>query len=333
MVKRILLALLALAVPVFAQTPARPEYSGQTTWDATTRTFTFVSSGSMPEGKEAFFWQVPAEVKRIVIASNVTVKGGFRVLFRRADNPLEIAGDDRQTSVLFGTEEEQWTNQNSIPDNARWKYGAVNVLADATVHVTNLTSKNPRGYHLSGYANKAILHVSRCNLLDTRRGSNNNSDGFVGSAGSTISDSFISTGDDGIKVYHDITIRNVVIEHHRNGAPIQFGWGGKGGRVKATIENLTIKGVSPDKRYNMAPLTWERGHDESRDVTIRGLRVESSGVLYDEETKTWQPLGLFEFKPDSCTMNLTITGAEIGGLGHGIRRTPGVITLNGVTAQ
>jgi len=318
--------------PAFARLPGGPIYSGKTTWDPVTATLTFASSGSMPEAKEDFHWQVPAEVKRIVIGANVIVRGGFRVPFRAAGNPLHIVGSDRETSIILGTDEEQWTTRNGVADNEKWKYGTVSVVADATVHISNLTSRNPRGYHLSGYANKSVLHVSRCNLLDTRPGQNNNSDGFVGSAGSTISDSFISTGDDAIKIYHDITIRNVVIEHHRNGAPIQFGWGGESGHAKATIENLTIKGVSPDKLYNMAPFTWEGGSSGTRDVTIRGLHLETTGKLYDEETKSWMPIGLFELKPKSCTLNLTITNANIGAADNGIRHTRGVISLNGTIA-
>jgi len=108
-------------------------------------------------------------------------------------------------------------------------------------------------YNISGYANHSVLHVSRCRLVDTRPGDNNNSDGFAGAAGSTLTDTFISTSDDAIKVYRDMTVRNVTIEQRRNGAPIQLGWGGEPGPAKVTIENLTIRGVDPQGLYNMAP--------------------------------------------------------------------------------
>ena len=314
---------------MFGQSPEGLVFSGESAWDPSRGTLAFTASGSMPSGKEDFFWLVPAEVKCIVIGAGVTVQGGFRVPFRAANLPLSIEGRDRKTSVIFGTDEPQWTVQNGVADNAKWKYGAVSVLADATVRVSNITSRNPRGYHISGYAKKSVLHVSHCNLLDARSGSNNNSDGFVGANGSTIADSLISTGDDAIKVYHDMTLRNVIIEQHRNGAAIQFGWGGERNPVTASMENLTIRGVSPDQRYNMAPFTWERGDGGSRDVTIRGLKVEAAGRLYNEDSKSWVPLGLFELKPAACTLNLTITGAEIGALGDGIRHTAGVIRING----
>jgi hypothetical protein len=229
---------------------------------------------------------------------------------------------------VFGTQTERWTVTNRVADNDKWKYGTVSVLADATVHVSNLTSKNPRGYHLSGYANRSVLHISQCDLLDTRPGQNNNSDGFIGSAGSTITDCFISTGDDAIKAYHDMVIRNVTIEHHRNGAPIQFGWGGENSRAKVEIEKLTIKGASKDGLYNMAPFTWEAGSQGVRDVSINGLKIALTGKLYDEAAQRWVPIGLFELKPASCTMNFTATDADIGLLQPGIRQTLGTITIN-----
>lgn len=304
-------------------------YSGKTNWDPAAGILTFESSGTMPESKEGFHWAVPAEVRQIVINQNVTVKGAFRVTYRDASNPLRISGKNRETSVLYGTDAEAWTKTNQIPENDKWRYGAVSVIADAVVHITDLTSQNPRGYNISGYANKSVLHVSRCNLLDTRKGDNNNSDGFIGAAGSTITDSLINTADDGIKVYRDIAIKNVIIEQRRNGAPIQFGWGGESQSAKATIENLTIKGVDPEQRYNMAPFTWEDGSTGSRNVTVTGLKVIVPGKLYDESTKSWQPMGLFELKPKKCTLNITIADAETNGLSLGIRNTQGTITLNG----
>ena len=322
----ILLMLVQLAA---GEVPEGLSYTGETSWDPATASLTFKSSGKMPAGMEEFFWQVPPTVKRIHIDRNVTVQGGFRVVFRSPEDPLYISGGDRKTSVVLGTETERWTADNGVAENDKWKYGTVSVLADATVHVSNLTSKNPRGYHLSGYANRSVLHVSQCDLLDTRPGQNNNSDGFIGSAGSTISDCFISTGDDAIKAYRDMVIRNVTIEHHRNGAPIQFGWGGETGRAKVEIQNLTIKGASKDGLYNMAPFTWEGGSGGVREVAIKGLKIDLAGKLYDEAASRWVPAGLFELKPAQCTVNLSATDADIGLLEPGVRKTRGTITING----
>jgi hypothetical protein len=303
------------------------EYSGDFEWDEQNATLTFQTSGTMPESKEDFFWRVPARVKRIVINANVQVRGGFRVLYREKGNPLHIVGKDRKSSVILGTDEGAWTDRNGVPENEKWKYSSISVIEDAVVHVSNVTCLNPRGYIISGYANNAVIHVDSCSLLDTRAGNNNNSDGFAGAAGSSVKDSLISTADDGIKIYNDISIENVVIEHHRNGAPLQFGWGGETRSVNANIKGLFIKGVDREDRYNMAPMTWERGTGAIRNVSIDGLEIVTKGQVYDEETMTWLPIGLFELKPTDCEFNLTATNANLHGLPSGHRNTKGNVQV------
>ncbi len=302
-------------------------YTGKVLWDASSGTVTFASSGSMPDSLEDFYWVVPASVKRIYIEAGVTVRGGFRVKFRDEKNPLFITGRDRKTSVIEGTEQQQWTAKAGIAESSKWRYGAINVIEDAIVHVSNLTSRNPRGYNISGYANKAVIHVDGCDLLDTRGGDNNNSDGFIGAAGSSIRNTFISTSDDAIKVYHDISIENVTIEQHRNGAPLQFGWGGENDTATANIKNLTIRGVAADGNYNMAPLTWVEGQRGVRNVTIDGLTIDVQGKVFNATSRTWQPIGLMSVRPERCTLNLAIDRAKIGDLPLGENAALGSVRI------
>lgn len=325
-------ALIILLVLVQAGRVARSSepnvaYSGSVRWDEAMATLTITSSGSMPATKEGFFWDVPPEVDRVVIGRDVRFTGGFRVRYRAADDPLVIRGEDRATSEIFGTEQRAWTDGHGVTENDKWRYGAINVVEDATVHVRDLTVLNPRGYLISGYADRAVIHVDHCSLLDTRGGDNNNSDGFIGASGSSIRHSLISTRDDGIKIYHDITIEDVVIEHQRNGAPLQFGWGGGSRSATAEISRLTIRGVEPDHRYNMAPMTWEAGEGMSRTVNIDGLVIDTEGSIYDEGRDAWTPIGWFELKPPGCRFDLTATGTRTGDLPEGRRTTPGRIRI------
>ncbi len=315
-----------LCTSAWGQIP--PEYSGKVEWNEKSGTLTFLTSGAMPDSKEEFFWHVPATVKRIVINANVRITGGLRVLYREKDNPLFVMGKDRNSSLIFGTDEEAWSQTHKVPENDKWKYSSISVIEDAVVHISNITAINPRGYIISGYANHAVIHVDSCSLLDTREGDNNNSDGFAGAAGSSIKNSLISTADDAIKIYHDITIENVTIEHHRNGAPLQFGWGGETAVANAKIKGLVIKGVESDNRYNMAPMTWERGKDTVRNVSIDGLEVKTKGQVYHEETMTWLPIGLFELKPTDCQFNLTAVNAKLYGLPLGLRKTRGTVDIS-----
>ena len=308
----------------------KPElsYSGRTSWCEKSATLTFTSSGSMPETKEGFYWDIPENVSKVVINKGVTVSGGFRIGYRPPSNPLHISGIDRKSSIIFGTAEKRWSKNNSIPDNSKWRYGAINVTADATVYISNLTTLNPRAYHISGYARNSVIHVDSCDILDTRGGSQNNSDGFIGSAGSSIRNSLISTLDDGIKIYHDITIENVRIEQHRNGAAIQFGWGREHDNAKAVIRNLTITGVNPEEHYNMAPFTWKNGVSGIRNLDIKGLKVRFKGKIYNRETNNWNEAGLFKLNPQNCTLNFYATNADLAGIGLGECNTKGSIQIN-----
>lgn len=283
----------------------------------------------MPDDREEFFFDVPSHVAKLVIQEGVTFSGGLRVGYRKPDQPLVIEGRNRQTSVLFGTKVSGWTDQQRIAESDKWKYGSISVLADATVSVRNLTSLNPRGYHISGYANASVIHLENCRLIDDRPGDNNNSDGFHGASGSTIRDSFISTSDDAIKIYRDLEISNVTIHQGRNGAAIQLGWGGESDVAQARIENLTILGTAPDGLYNMAPITWEAGEAGRREFEIKGLRVAATGKMYDEVHSRWIPLGLFEIKPSQCILNLRATGVEIDIPSLGLHQSKGSLQLEG----
>ena len=77
----------------------------------------------------------------------------------------------------------------------------------------------------------------------------------------------------------------------------------------------------------MAPLTWERGHKAVRNVTIKGLEIKTKGQLYDEATKTWQPIGLFELKPTDCEFNLNAVDVKLHGLPLGLRKTKGTVKI------
>ena len=143
MLRPCVLLLVGLSFASSAQAQTGLSYTGDTNWDASTGTMTFLTSGQMPTSKEEFFWKVPADVRRIVIAKDVTVTGGFRVMYREKANPLHLLGEDRESSVIFGTDEQKWTAKNGIGESDKWQYGSISVVEDAEVHATNLTARNP----------------------------------------------------------------------------------------------------------------------------------------------------------------------------------------------
>ena len=87
-------------------------YSGKLFWDQTSATLCFSGSGNINfawEGARSFIWKIPADVKRIRIAKGVTVNGAFH-----SKASVTIAGEDRKTSVVYGTQEQSWPQQHDI---------------------------------------------------------------------------------------------------------------------------------------------------------------------------------------------------------------------------
>lgn len=108
---------------------------------------------------------------------------------------------------------------------------------------------------------------------------------------------------------------------------MQFGWGGENDAATATIKNLTIRGVSTDGKYNLAPLNWEGGDGGVRNVSIDGLTIDLHGEIYNQANDTWQPIGLMSVKPSQCTLNLTVKRAKMGDLPHGVNAAQGNVRI------
>lgn len=182
-------------------------------------------------------WQPNDNWDEIVIDRNVTLTGSI-LIPRSRKRPLVIRGRDRSTSRLVGTNSHQWLRTEN--DLAR-RHSAVFVDTTQTVTISDLTSLNPDKYHFVGYSHTRLV-VERTDIIDNRRAYT--TDGVGGGKGTIIRDSFIDTYDDSIKFYAaDMLIENVTIVHNRNGAPIQFGWGGEQG--SGTIRNLTVIANEP----------------------------------------------------------------------------------------
>ncbi len=213
-------------------------------------------------------WQPDDSWDELVIDAHVTLTGNVLVPATRK-KPLVIRGKDRFTSRIVGTNTQEWLRTEN--DLAR-RHSAIFVDTMAPVRITNLTSRNPDKYHFVGY-NHTQLHVDHVDILDDRLAYT--TDGVAGGKGTTVSDAYIDTYDDAIKIYApDMVIENVTIVHNRNGAPLQFGWSDEEG--SATIRNLTIIANEPEI-YNQGIFgrAAQIGHTnpQAASVMIDGLHV------------------------------------------------------------
>ncbi len=265
-------------------------YSGQFAWDKSSATVRFNGSGGINftnAGLKSFIWQVPPEVKRVLITKSVTVNGAFH-----SKGDLLITGEDRKTSVIYGTDEQRWSQNRSIKAFTICtfqNFGGV-------LTISNLTSLNPRGFHVRGWDN--VVHAGSCDFLDRRGGHHNNSDGFEGGDGSTVHDCYFESGDDIIKVYHDVTVTDTTIKMITNSVPIQLGWGNYSDGAVGTFRNLRVLGEGGRVNEGNAIISGRHGRYQVT-INIDGCHIENPNGT------------LVSLREDSMMLRGTITNAHI----------------------
>jgi len=284
--------LIVSATITFAQTVEQLQsaYSGKLVWNKADATLRFTSSGDINftnAGAKSFIWQIPPEVKQVRIAKGVTVNGAFH---SKAD--VTIAGEDRKTSVVYGTEEQSWPQKHKLTAFQICSFQNIG----GVMTISNLTSLNPRAFHVRGWAE--VVHVAACDFIDRRGGHGNHSDGFEGGDGSTVHDCYFESGDDIIKVYFDITVTDTTIKMVQNSVPIQLGWGNYSDGAVGTFKNLTVLGNGGRGNEGNAIISGRKGR---YDVTINidGCHIEN-------------PTGtLVSLREDAMTLRGAITNAHI----------------------
>jgi hypothetical protein len=268
----------------------RTAYSGKLSWDKVAATVRFDESGAINFtnlGVRSFLWQIPPEVKQVRIAKGVTVNGAVH-----SKASVTIAGEDRKTSVVFGTDEQRWSQNRGIKAFTICtfqNFGGV-------MTISNLTSLNPRGFHVRGWDN--LVHAVSSDFLDRRGGHHNNSDGFEGGDGSTVHDCYFESGDDIIKVYHDVTVTDTTIKMITNSVPIQLGWGNYSDGAVGTFRNLRVFGDGGRGSEGNAIISGRQGRYRVT-VNIDACHIENPNAT------------LVSLREDSMTLRGAITNAHI----------------------
>lgn len=273
-------------------------YSGKISWNSTTKTLTFLTSGEINfknQGDKSFIWQVPKVVQKIIIAENCTVNGAFHTY---AD--IEIVGDNRKTSILYGTEIQSWSQKHKIKPYTLSSFES----HKGKMTIQNLTSLNPRSYHVRGLGSQ--VHLKNADFIDNRGGVHNHSDGIAAGDGSTVDNCYFETADDVIKVYNDITVTNTTINMIKNAVPIQLGWGNYPNNAVGTFKNITIIGDSGrGSPYKSNPVIAGRSGAYTVTINIDGITIDnpkgSMVNLWDDKND-----GKYEKTLKGTIKNLTI---------------------------
>lgn len=267
-------------------------YTGDISWDSSAKKLTFNTTGTMDfPDRELLYnnvWTLPDSVQHVVIEKNVTVTGEFY-----ANYSCLIEGKDWETSVVYGTSEQNYLDQSR---GFSAFYAAEDKVRVVDLNVKNLTSLNPKVYHFTG-SFRGRIHLDHCRVIDDRGGRWNNSDGFQGAHGSTVKDSYFETGEDVIKAYGDMLVENTTINMIEFAVPIQCGWGDYGSGITATFKNLKIignLGRSPENAIIEA-----RQGNYTKNIIIDGLTVENPNA------------SMFRLQQAASTINVEITNADI----------------------
>ena len=308
--------------PMFSQSIAelKQSYSGKIKWSKKNQTLQFVTTGSIfftnktGVGKDLendhknHFWVVPKNVKKIIIGKNVTVTGAFHT-----SSDIMIEGEDRKTSVVFGTDLQTWTDKNNPgkQDLKEWYYSQFD-NSGGVLSINNLTILNPFSYFVRGFG--PVVHVKSVDFIDNRGGHHNHSDGFCGGNGSTVDDCYFESGDDVFKAYFNYTVTNCTINMVDNSVPIQLGWGNYSNGAVCTFKNLKVTGNSGRWSSDNAVISGRTGK-YTVTINIDGLEVENPNAVM---VSLWE---------EDMTLNGTITNAKINVKKYTDRRNSGTNNL------
>ncbi len=287
-------------------------YSGTISYDAINQVVTFEKSGSVNFTNKAldwkdpysgqtmhaanWIWNVPNTIKKIYIKKNVTVNGGFHT-----KGNITIEGEDRKTSVIFGTSVKEWADNNnpSGKDLQEWYYCQIQVYG-GVCYIRNLKILNAYSFAVRGWGPQ--VHMKKVDVIDNRGGWGNHSDGFEGGDNSTIDSCYFETGDDIIKVYFmNLKVTNTEIKMVQNSVPIQFGWGNYNNGASATFENCKIWG-SQGRGSDVRIIDNAGSTSKNKTVVMNNCHIENTnGTLFRSAVTVKAPY----------TINVTINNSYV----------------------
>lgn len=270
-------------------------YSGRVRWNEAGGVLAFESSGRIDFGRpdlRATIWEVPPQVKKLVLERGVRVEGAFTI-----SASVTVEGKGRE-SEIFGTPMPAALHDRGLDhDGGCMPYSAFYATGgDTHVTVRNLTSRDPIGFHFTGQGG-AVFDLDGVAAIDDRGGFYNHSDGIQAGPGTMVKNSFFSTADDVIKVYGNISVADTTIVMIPNAVPIQLGWGSYGDGAQGTFTNLQIVGDS-GRNADKAVIAAHSG-TYKKTLTFHGLFILNGQA------------SLFEFNDPGASVDVLIDQANI----------------------
>jgi hypothetical protein len=293
-------------------------YSGTATWNSTTKTVTFTSTGviTFPNRVEKTdnIWHIPASVSKVFINANVQVTGQFTW-----GHVMTFEGADKNTSVVFGTPSQGVLNKAGLDKKYTCvAYSTFYGYGTGDNYIKNLTTLNPLGFMFTGKGN-CRLHLDHVRGIDNRGGWGNHSDGISAASGSTVKNCYLETGDDAIKVYANILVEDTEIKMVQNCVPIQYTWGTYGSGAVGTFKRVKITG------------SHGRG-SEKQIIDVASSNVGANytkTIIMDSCTFDNPNATLIRFTDNNVNSTITITNSKINVKAYGAKYGKGVVTICG----
>ena len=194
---------------------------------------------------------IPASVTSIYVAGGAWVSGGFVTISKEATVVISGRG------VISGTEYRFLKDPAGFGEcqfNGSFCWSLVNMDRGASHRLEGVVLHDPPKFHFRSYAPAVCVHGVKMVGAWTP-----NSDGVVVGVGGLVSDSFIRSSDDSIKLFgNGSEVRDCTVWQMANGAVFQLGWWDHHEICAILVSRLTVLHADwriVDERYAGAHAT------------------------------------------------------------------------------
>lgn len=227
---------------------------------------------------------LPANVSRVYIAGGAWVGGGF--ITEDASASVSISG----RGVISGSAQTFLKDPAGFGPcsyNGSYCWSLVNLDKGATHRLEGVVLHDPPKYFFRSYAKGVTLHGVKMLGAWTH-----NTDGVVTGEGGRVTDCFIQSNDDSIKLFtSSMRVSDVVVWQMSNGGVFQMGWWGSHDQRDILVERVTVLHAD----YKTVDEEWARSHPQNDAIIdLRGpggntLDPSAAGI-YNISNITWRDI-------------------------------------------
>ena len=227
---------------------------------------------------------LPANISSVYVAGGAWISGGF------------ITEDDSASVTISGRGVVSGSSQTFLQDpagfgpcsyNGSYCWSLVNLDKGVAHRLEGLVLHDPPKYFFRSYANGVKLNGVKMLGAWTY-----NTDGVVTGDNGVVTNSFIRSNDDSIKLFSSsVRVSDVVVWQMNNGGVFQLGWWGSHDQRDILVERVTV--IHAD--WKKVDDEWSRTHPQNDAIfDLRGpgggTPDPSTGGIYNISNVTWRDI-------------------------------------------